>query len=135
MHRQILYLSHMSPQASYRHLSDITRQSSSLNCRVGIHAVLLFDGFRFCQRLLGPVEAMAALLLRLQRDPRHTGLRLLADELLDAGPADASGCARAWVSGYCDALEFDDFDVPAAPQGRAALQRFEAILARADLRP
>lgn len=135
MLRQFLYLSHMTPQADYRHLSDITQQATALNRLHGIHAALLFDGFRFCQRVQGPAEPVGALLLRLHRDPRHLGLRLLADREIDIASADWPPGSNPWVSGYCDPQAFDVFDSPSAPQGTLALSCFDRLLAQADLRP
>lgn len=159
MQRQLLYISQMTPRADYRHLSQITQQASALNRRDGIRAALLFDGYRFCQHLQGPTDAVGALLQRLQKDPRHSGLRVLADVLapVDAevsaegasqGPGAGAGpgpgadlrppallCASPWVSGYCDAQDFDAFEAPSPPQGLAALERFAGILQHADLRP
>lgn len=135
MLRQFLYLSHMTPQADYRHLSDITQQATALNRRHGIHAALLFDGFRFCQRVLGPAEPVSALLQRLHKDPRHSGLRLLADREMDAADAGWPAGSNPWVSGYCDPVAFDVFDSATAPQGTLALTFFDRMLAQADLRP
>ena len=135
MHRQFLYLSQMTPQANYRHLSDITQQATCLNRRDGIHAALLFDGYRFCQRVHGPAAAVGALLTRLRKDVRHSGVRMLADELVAPDAVNWASGTCAWVSGYCDAVAFDVFDSDSAPQGQAALERFESILQQADLRP
>ncbi len=135
MHRQFLYLSQMTPQANYRHLGDITQQATSLNRRDRIHAALLFDGYRFCQRVQGPAEAVGALLMRLHKDARHSGMRMLADELLQPGAVNWPVSTCPWLSGYCDALEFDAFDTGSALQGQAALEHFERILRHADLRP
>lgn len=135
MLRQFLYLSHMTPQATYRHLADITQQASALNRRHGIHANLLFDGFRFCQRVHGPAGAVSALLERLHQDPRHSGLRLLADRHFDMQTEAAPPTGSAWVSGYCDPVALDIFDSASAPQGAPALTLFDKLLLSADLRP
>ncbi len=136
MHRQILYLSHITPQANYRHLADITQQSAALNRRDGIRAALLFDGYRFCQRADGPADAVEALLARLVKDSRHADLRVLFDQRLAAvdRPPTAIG-VPPWLSGYCEATAFDVFDAPTPLQGQAALDRFDLILLAADLRP
>jgi len=72
----LLYVSEMSrPDA--QEVCRIREQSRANNLRDGITGLLVFDGQAFCQFVEGGEPLMAALLTRLERDPRHRNMRVL----------------------------------------------------------
>ena len=59
-------------------LQDIVTSSRQNNKRDGITGMLLAERSRFLQILEGETRKIAACLLRISGDPRHSGLRILA---------------------------------------------------------
>lgn len=57
-------------------LEDIHRSARELNALDGITGLLVFNGTHFLQIIEGAHNAIADLLERLRRDPRHTGLEV-----------------------------------------------------------
>lgn len=57
-------------------LEDIHRSARELNVLDGITGLLVFNGTHFLQIIEGAHNAIADLLERLRRDPRHTGLEV-----------------------------------------------------------
>ncbi len=57
-------------------LEDIHRSARELNALDGITGLLVFNGTHFLQIIEGAHDAIADLLERLRRDPRHTGLEV-----------------------------------------------------------
>ncbi|WP_239684016.1 BLUF domain-containing protein [Leucobacter musarum] len=51
------------------------------NHSVGISGILLYKSHRFIQFLEGPPGAVDALMERISRDPRHTDVRVVVDDL------------------------------------------------------
>ncbi len=101
-------------------IDDIRHQSRSNNARDDITGLLVFDGHAFCQFVEGPQNAIAALLHRLERDPRHVRMRVLQHEPVSSGrrfpawrlgyafTADPAAIARIDLKRGSDALvEFD----------------------------
>jgi hypothetical protein len=128
--RQLLYLSHLVPTASYDVFAAICQVSRTRNEQAAIDGVLLFDGHRFCQWLIGPAPAIDDTLQRIVRDPRHEFV-----VMLQQGDTATTTTRGRWQSGYCEADELDCFEGPDAVRGEAALLAFRDILTRADLAP
>jgi FAD-dependent sensor of blue light len=57
-------------------LEDIHRSARELNALDGITGLLMFNGTHFLQIIEGAHDAIEDLLVRLRRDPRHTGLEV-----------------------------------------------------------
>lgn len=57
-------------------LEDIHRSARDLNALDGITGLLVFNGTHFLQIVEGSNHAIADLLGRLRRDPRHSGLEV-----------------------------------------------------------
>jgi hypothetical protein len=55
-------------------------EASRLNALDGVSGLLVFNGTSFCQTIEGAPDAIDALMERLQRDPRHRDIRIIADE-------------------------------------------------------
>jgi len=76
-------------------IDSICHQSRANNARDDITGLLVFDGQAFCQFVEGPRDAIAALLERLERDPRHVEMRVLQH-----GPVASGRRFPAWRLGY-----------------------------------
>jgi len=72
----LLYVSEMSAPDAHE-VRRICEQSRANNLRDHITGLLVFDGHAFCQFVEGRERVIAALLARLEGDPRHRHMRLL----------------------------------------------------------
>ena len=113
----LLYVSEMStPDAN--ELRRICEQSRANNLRDGITGLLVFDGHAFCQFVEGEERVVAALLGRLECDPRHRHMRLLQFGAL-TGPRRFP----LWRLGYAYSAD------PSAIAGMATTREAEAVTA------
>ncbi|TPW78534.1 BLUF domain-containing protein [Schumannella sp. 10F1B-5-1] len=64
-------------------LTALLEQSRAANRDRAITGMLLYDRGRFIQILEGPMDAVRDLLDRIREDPRHSGMRVLMDEVID----------------------------------------------------
>lgn len=71
---RLLYYSDTAAGLERADVEDILRQAAERNARVGISGALAWDGMHFVQILEGHRIAVADLLARLFRDPRHRNL-------------------------------------------------------------
>jgi len=111
----LLYVSEMSAPDAHE-VRRICEQSHANNLRDGITGLLVFDGSAFCQFVEGGERVVAALLARLERDPRHRQMRLLQFGQLTGGrrfpgwrlgyaySADPSAIARIRTTFDADAI-------------------------------
>jgi ABC-type uncharacterized transport system YnjBCD ATPase subunit len=122
---ELLTFSYLSCRSTFQVFGDICGRARIANAQRRVGGVLLFDGFRFCQLLVGESVTVLALAQHISTDHRHERWRILAQENRkpDYKPAH-------WLAGFC---EPDDLSAVAQRQGRAALEQFRAILPRADL--
>ena len=98
-------------------VDGICRQSRANNARVGITGVLVFDGHAFCQFVEGPQPAIADLLGRLERDPRHVKMHVL-----QFGRTNWPRRFASWRLGYA-------YSADPAAIARIAARRDDAALA------
>ncbi len=61
-------------------LEGLRRQCTRHNANASITGALYYDQQMFVQVLEGPTASLHALMRRISRDPRHTGIRILSDE-------------------------------------------------------
>lgn len=78
--RRIAYLSRAAEPFSKRALLDLLHDARGYNAADGITGLLIHSQGRFLQVLEGEPEALADLLQRLRRDPRHSDLHVLFDD-------------------------------------------------------
>lgn len=71
---QIAYLSSATEQASPDRIREILWHSRSWNERYDVTGMLLFHDGNFMQFIEGDQDILAALLLKIERDPAHKGL-------------------------------------------------------------
>ena len=58
-------------------ISDIAKEARIRNAKDDVTGLLVFDGDQFVQLVEGPEASMESLWARLQRDPRHTNLKMI----------------------------------------------------------
>jgi len=90
----LLYVSEMSAPDAHE-VRRICEQSRANNLRDHITGLLVFDGHAFCQFVEGRERVIAALLARLEGDPRHRHMRLL-----QFGPLAGARRFPIWRLGY-----------------------------------
>ncbi|MCO5102827.1 MAG: BLUF domain-containing protein [Burkholderiaceae bacterium] len=118
---QVLYVSTLSPEQPLSVVAEIAHRARVRNAELGIGALLVFDGQRFCQMLEGDRRPVLSLIERIRSDTRHTDV-----EVLYHGPLPArrfSDLQLAFTSGEMD-TSFEQF---AALDDRAALAAFERL--------
>ncbi len=124
---EILYVSTIAADAPIRVVADIAVKSRSANQIRQITGLLVFDGMHFCQQIEGSEQEIAALMERIQRDPRHTNI-----ELLHHGPL-AERRFRRWSLGYTSVDDVDALERLQQLQGQAAVDAFVAMLSSLDV--
>jgi hypothetical protein len=82
--KSITYTSLASLDLTAADLDAIHRKATELNALDGITGLLVFNGTHFLQIIEGADEAIDALLDRLRRDPRHSGLELRDERRIEA---------------------------------------------------
>ena len=90
----LLYVSELAAGGAAE-IDQICRESPANNRRDRITGVLVFDGHAFCQFVEGRQRVIAALLARLEGDPRHRHMRLL-----QFGPLAGARRFPIWRLGY-----------------------------------
>ncbi|MEO8835971.1 MAG: BLUF domain-containing protein [Caldimonas sp.] len=114
----LLYVSE-SATPSAQLVAEICAQSQANNQRDGITGLLVFDGHAFCQYVEGSASAVASLLGRLERDPRH--LRM---QLLQHGTAPGGRRFPNWRLGYSFSADAETIQRLAGTRDGAALSAF-----------
>ena len=125
---QLLYVSQLAPHCDFAVMTEVVAVARQRNAFLGLSGALLFDGERFCQLLEGDEATVRSMMSRIERDPRHTAVRVL-----HAASATADTVMRGWASGYCDAHDLDALDGAAAIGDAPPLDQFIAVLKRADI--
>lgn len=99
---QLFYVSRAVAPCDTRTVQSILNQSRRNNWRQGVTGCLLFSGRCFAQVLEGDERTIAVALERIERDPRHTGVRLVARRgVKERAYAD-------WSMAYVHALNLED---------------------------
>lgn len=81
---RVMYLSRATRPMSAGELQDLLAGARLRNEARGISGMLLYDAGYFAQVVEGPVSAIAALMARIEDDPRHDDVVVLS-----AGPIDS----------------------------------------------
>lgn len=77
MHYELVYVSQVARGMDPRFIADMVRRARVKNRRMNVTGLLVFDGDAFCQQLEGGQLAVLELAEAIERDPRHTGYRVL----------------------------------------------------------
>jgi len=123
MHR-LAYASAATMEITRFAIRDLLEAARRNNARDGITGMLLLVDRSFFQVLEGPADRVAACFRRIQRDPRHSGVQVLIDEVAQ------EPLFGDWSMGFhefdldrpeADAVSLDSFDLcPEALQQRTA---------------
>jgi hypothetical protein len=81
--RRIIYTSHVARRVRYQDAEAIALDASVRNEREGVTGLLLYTPSHFIQVLEGNAPAVDAVLARIQRDPRHSHVRVIDDREVD----------------------------------------------------
>jgi hypothetical protein len=73
---QYLYVS-TAPDLSRQDIDDILASSAQYNASHGVTGLLLYNGRNFLQLLEGEESELVSLMLRINRDPRHSGISVI----------------------------------------------------------
>lgn len=74
---QVLYVSTLCAGQPLTVVADIAHRARASNARLGITALLVFDGVHFCQLLEGDRRRVLSLADRIYEDARHESVEVL----------------------------------------------------------
>lgn len=77
--RQLVYVSSASRLMATGELAQLVYEAQQRNQELSITGLLLYSKGCFMQVLEGPIENVEAVLVSINRDPRHTGMIVLSD--------------------------------------------------------
>jgi len=81
---QVTYISEATSKLGPGDLFRIIETSTKNNLRDDLTGFLVFLNRQFFQVIEGPQDAIDALLIRLQSDPRHTCIKIIDERSIDA---------------------------------------------------
>ena len=82
--RKVIYASRATGEPTEDDLLDLLQQARDRNRRLGLTGMLIYAERSFLQQLEGDEPAVGEVLASIQVDPRHTDIRMLADEPVTA---------------------------------------------------
>lgn len=124
----VLVLSRLAAEAGAGVVADIFKRSRERHEKWSITGVMLFDGERLGALFCGAPQQVALAAETLLTDPRLTAPLVLA-QATDPPP----WLAPAWRSGWCEPDALAALTGPGAPQGDAAIEAWQALMAASDL--
>jgi hypothetical protein len=124
---EIIYVSTLADDAPVRVVADIAMRSRRHNQQADVTGLLVFDGLRFCQQLEGCAREVAAIMARIQGDPRHHDV-----EVLHHGPLEKRRFRR-FSLGYTSVEDIELLERLQRLKGQAAVEAFVALLADLDV--
>lgn len=99
---QVFYVSRATSAFDNAQVQSILHASRRNNARLDVTGCLLFSGHCFAQLIEGAQPAVTALARRIAADPRHAGIRFLAEgHSAERDYAD-------WAMGYLHDLNLED---------------------------
>ncbi|MBG6075862.1 BLUF domain-containing protein [Polaromonas sp. CG_9.11] len=121
------YVSTLADDAPVRVVAHSAMQSRSHNQQSDITGLLVFDGLHFCQQHEGCAHKVAAVMARIQGDPRHRNV-----EVLHQGPLDQRRFRRFRL-GYTSVEDIELLERLQRLKGQAAVDGFAALLSGLDV--
>lgn len=103
--RQLLYVSSSAPRGATVDVTRILAQSIRNNRKDGVTGLLYTDGVRFLQVLEGENAAVQTIFDRINKDPRHQAIVVLADRSVAAREFGEWSMARRGPDDAADALD------------------------------
>ena len=127
---EIIYVSTLADDTPVRAVADIAMHARSNNHQLDITGLLVFDGLHFCQQLEGCAQKVAAVMARIQGDPRHRNVKVLHQ-----GPLDQRRFRRfrRFSLGYTSVEDIELLQRLQRLKGQAAVDGFVALLSGLDL--
>jgi hypothetical protein len=130
---QVIYASTATHPLSARHLTALLAQARSANHEQEISGVLVYHQETFLQVLEGPDEAVGQLYEHIRQDGRHTDVRLLLRETIDAkefgewsmGFVDSDAAAQT-LEGYVNYRADLTALAPDSARAKKILKQFQA---------
>jgi hypothetical protein len=124
---EIFYCSVLTQDLPPATVGAIVTQARARNAQHEITGLLVFDGMRFCQHLEGPPDAVKALMQRIDRDSRHTDVRVVYQGAVAARRYSGFGLGLAESEGPHLMAGVHALD------GEAALKHFLALRSSFDI--
>lgn len=124
MLHQIIYTSHSLTPMDSDELVELLEKSRRNNTPLQITGLLLHADGSFMQTIEGERDAVHALLARIQRDPRHGGLIVIADEPIE------SRSFGEWSMAFREITREEAATIPGFYQKRGDLTPADRDLAR-----
>lgn len=114
-------------------VEDIVRASLERNRQLGVTGALAFTGLHFSQVLEGTRDAVEALMASIDRDPRHTEVRIIQQGALEARRFETWALAYSGPFAFIDRTMKEAMDealVPGRQRGFRLQELLEALCAR-----
>ena len=124
--RYLIYTSVLSDPQGPAAVPAVIRVARTNNAIRGISGALIFDGERFCQYIEGDPDEIVRTFTAIEKDARHTGIRVLA-----SGSVNAPRFAR-WSMAYVYAVTPELIDTIDSPTVPGVAEAFEQALAQCD---
>jgi len=124
MLHQIIYTSHSLVRMTGAELAQLLEHSRRNNEALGITGLLLHADGSFMQTIEGEHEAIQRLLAKIRRDPRHTSLIVIADDLIE------SRSFGDWSMAFREVTRDEASAIPGFYQKQADLTADDRNLAR-----
>jgi hypothetical protein len=124
---EILYCSLLAPELPTDVVAHIVAQARARNAQEAITGLLVFDGMRFCHHFEGPRRNVLRLLDRLEADPRHTGMKVLYEGVIELRRY------RRFEMGLAHIEEAEDVEELSRLDGAEALAQFLSLRPRLDI--
>lgn len=82
--RRLIYASRVARAVRFADAEAIANAASARNQQAGLTGLLLYTPSHFLQVLEGPAQAVQQTLTRIKRDPRHSDLRVIDEQEVEA---------------------------------------------------
>ena len=80
----LTYQSRVTATPTAADLRELAVNAQALNRSLGLTGMLLYDKGRFFQTLEGPPDGLQAVWSSIQRDPRHSEIKVLSEHIIPA---------------------------------------------------
>lgn len=103
---RIIYVSRVARQVRFADAEEIARQAAARNAECGVTGMLVYTPSHFIQVLEGRQSDVESTFARIQRDPRHTHIRTVTSQAVEANEFGA----WAMVARRTQSLNHQPFD-------------------------
>ena len=124
--RYLIYTSDLCDPDGPAAVPSVIRVARTNNAIRGISGALIFDGERFCQYIEGDPDEIVRTFTAIEKDPRHTRIRVLA-----SGSVDEPRFGR-WSMAYVYAVTPELIESIGSRTVTGVAEAFEYALAQCD---